>query len=246
MHNQPHTTQIQVPDQDKWPNHACLGYSHLSEYIVVLWCSVTGGSWSFEVGGKQGRPNNYSGDGLRMWESFGFPFGKTEGSNSLTSGPLPGSIGSAPGGQSPARNAWICLGGSTGIVFVIIDLKCPRSCLGVYCEDGPQGHFTPELEDPWPLIFKMSYWWKMLRVSHFTLLELEGLSDQGSLNGWTNLCGVLNGMQWIMFHGPEGLASSPPQRGESKTKSGDHDTSKSHNSWFMLTYLVEGFTCGGW
>jgi hypothetical protein len=33
------------------------------------------------------------------------------------------------------------------------------------------------------LKFKIPHWWKMLRLSHFTSLELEGLSDQGSLNG---------------------------------------------------------------
>ena len=44
--------------------------------------------------------------------------------------------------------------------------------------------------------------WPLLpRPSHIALpLELEGLRDQGNLNGWTNLCGVLYDMKWIMFH----------------------------------------------
>ena len=32
-------------------------------------------------------------------------------------------------------------------------------------------------------------------------LQLEGLRDMGSWNGWTNLHGVLHGMQWVKFRG---------------------------------------------
>ena len=70
---------------------------------------------------------------------------------------------------------------------------------------------------------------------HFPL-QLEGLRDQGSLNGAINLYGILyglptilHGMQRIMFHALLDFASSPTQRFGSNTKSGGPDTSKSHN-----------------
>ena len=42
---------------------------------------------------------------------------------------------------------------------------------------------------------------------------------------WMNkLHGVPYGRKWIMFDGLLDFASSPPQRGGSNTKLGDHDT----------------------
>lgn len=41
---------------------------------------------------------------------------------------------------------------------------------------------------------------------------------------------TLHGMQWMMFYGLPGFVSSPPRKGGSNTKSGDHDTSKSRHN----------------
>ena len=59
-------------------------------------------------------------------------------------------------------------------------------------------------------------------------LELEGLRDQGCLNA--HLHEVLHGIQWIMFHGLQDFASSPPQRVGSNTNPGDHGSSKPPNT----------------
>ena len=70
---------------------------------------------------------------------------------------------------------------------------------------------------------------------HFTL-ELEGLRDQGSFNGYMNLHGVLYGMQPMMVHSLLDFASSPSQRVGSNTKQTDH-----HNpSRFVIAYYVAG------
>ena len=94
-----------------------------------------------------------------------------------------------------------------------------------------EGHFTVELEVP--CSFNTL---KLLLVEipkavliHFTL-ELEGLSDQGSLNGSTNLPGVLRGMQWILLHGLPDFAVNLFQRSRSNPKLGDHDTLKAHHN----------------
>jgi hypothetical protein len=52
---------------------------------------------------------------------------------------------------------------------------------------------------------------------------------------------VLHGMR-LIFHSLPDFASSPPQRGGSKSKLGDHDTSKLHNPLIIVTYCVEGPT----
>ena len=40
-------------------------------------------------------------------------------------------------------------------------------------------------------------------------LKLEGQRDLGSWNGWTNLRGILHGMQWVKFHGLLDLCQAP-------------------------------------
>ena len=42
------------------------------------------------------------------------------------------------------------------------------------------------------------------------------------------------------------LHQSPPQKGGPNTKLGDHESSKCHNSWFILYYCVEWPTWIGW
>ena len=43
-----------------------------------------------------------------------------------------------------------------------------------------------------------------------------------------------------MFEDIPDFSSTPPQKGGSNTKVGDHDTSKSHDPCFIVTYCVEG------
>ena len=93
------------------------------------------------------------------------------------------------------------------------------------------GHFAVELEVPCSfntlslLLVEIS---KTVPL-HFTL-ELEGLRDQGSLNGSTNVPGVLCGMQWILLHDLPDSVAEPFQRSGSNTKLGDHDTLKAHHN----------------
>ena len=70
---------------------------------------------------------------------------------------------------------------------------------------------------------------------HFTI-KIEGLRIKGVSHG------VLHGMEWITFHSLPDFALSPPQRGGSQTKPGDHGTSKSQplilsNSLFRRTHM---------
>lgn len=76
-----------------------------------------------------------------------------------------------------------------------------------------------------------------MRLSHFTShLSLKPRKSR-ILNGWSNLHGVLQGMLWsFMIY--RILHASPPQRVGSYTQPGDHNTSKSHNPWFMLNCCV--------
>ena len=59
-------------------------------------------------------------------------------------------------------------------------------------------------------------------------LELEGLRDQGNMDGW-NLYGVPHAMQWTMSLGLSKFVSSTIPR--------EHDTSKSHNPYFITILL---------
>ena len=95
---------------------------------------------------------------------------------------------------------------------------------------------------PFPWIFFPSI---NFNKGHFTL-ELESLRDQESFWMDVNLQKVLHGMWWRMFCGIPDFVSSPPRRGGSNTKLGDHDNSKSHNPWFTKSYFVEEPTWLGW
>ena len=54
-----------------------------------------------------------------------------------------------------------------------------------------------------------------------------------------SLHGVLCCMRWTVFHGLLGFATRLPQGGGFTTKPGDHETSESHNHWFIkrLTWI---------
>jgi hypothetical protein len=69
---------------------------------------------------------------------------------------------------------------------------------------------------------------------HF-ILELEDVWDQKTVIGWKNLHEVQHGMQQIKFHALLDIAPSPPKRGGSNRKPGDHDTSTPHNPCFIVT-----------
>ena len=71
---------------------------------------------------------------------------------------------------------------------------------------------------------------------HFTL-ELEGLWDQGDLygrNAYMKSYMACNGYRFMVYRI---LRQSPPQRGGSNTKPGDHDTSKFHNCLIYYNLL---------
>jgi hypothetical protein len=51
------------------------------------------------------------------------------------------------------------------------------------------------------------------------------------------MCREMDNISWS-----PGFVSIPPQRGESNTNLGDHDTSKSQKPWFTISPSVEGFT----
>jgi hypothetical protein len=63
---------------------------------------------------------------------------------------------------------------------------------------------------------------------HFTL-ELEGQRDRGSLNDTRVYLASYTTSKGRCFHGLLDFTSSPPQRGGSSTKVGDHMNSKSYN-----------------
>ena len=81
-----------------------------------------------------------------------------------------------------------------------------------------------------PLDFKTHVGGKCQDSPTFTLkLEVEGLRDQGNLDGW-NLYGVPHAMHWVKFLGLLDFASSTMLR--------QHDTSKPHNPCFIILFCV--------
>jgi hypothetical protein len=72
-------------------------------------------------------------------------------------------------------------------------------------------HFTLEFEEP-----RKSEW----------MINLQGVSHAG--------------MQWIMSPSLPDFLSIPTQRHGSNTKPGDKDTTKSHKTWNIASFCVEG------
>ena len=103
--------------------------------------------------------------------------------------------------------------------------------------------FTLELEGMWPMEFRISSFPSGQSRDYPISLHTRAWEPQRSRNGWTNLHGILHGMQWIMLCDLPDCASSPPKRGGSNTKPRDHDTSNSHHN-----YGVEGsrYVAFGW
>ena len=120
-----------------------------------------------------------------------------------------------------------------------MQLACGHHIVSGLCLKGTL-HQSLRVCDHWNLKYLMFENAETIPL-HITL-ELEGLWDQGSLNGWNPPWSSI----WLMFHGLPDFVSIPPQRSESNTRPGNHDTSKSYNPWFGITYCVEGPTWTGW
>ena len=88
-----------------------------------------------------------------------------------------------------------------------------------------------------------SHWWKKAEPVQvrFTLM-LEGPTEY--VNAWWMwiLCGVLCGIDWIMFHGYVDCFEKPLLGGRFNAKPGDHDTRNAESHWFVLFYHVWGST----
>ena len=92
---------------------------------------------------------------------------------------------------------------------------------------SPKDHFTHETENPWPLHFKHSHWWKRRSWSKIALHYAWGTTGICE-------CKILHGFQynikWIMFHGHLDYFQKPPREGRPNTKPpGDHGTPNVHN-----------------
>lgn len=65
------------------------------------------------------------------------------------------------------RTTWVSY--PQNMIDVNLFYQCHIGKSGDLIMSEAEGHFTPELEDPWLVNSKLSHWWKMLRPSYFTL-----------------------------------------------------------------------------
>ena len=98
------------------------------------------------------------------------------------------------------------------------------------------GHFTHEIESPWPLHSKHSHWWKRRSRSKFASHSAWGTNgvSMWMQDGCKHRHGFLRGIEWIMFHGCLDCFQKPPLGGRPNTKLGDHGTLNAHRCWFIL------------
>jgi hypothetical protein len=112
---------------------------------------------------------------------------------------------------------------------------------------------SPVLQS-WSLTFRVTSHMRLRARDHWlqalSLVEKAApvpsirLTDQrskGTQDGYKVYMGFLHGIKWIMFGGHlDFFFQKPPLEGRPDTKSGDHGTPESHNSWFIIFYWVWG------
>ena len=104
-----------------------------------------------------------------------------------------------------------------------------------------QGHFTHEIESPWPLHFKHSHWWKRRSQSKFAFHYAWGTNGVCECKMDVKCTWIPTWHQMTMFHDHlDYFHTKPPLGGRSNTKSGDHCTPNAHNRWLILFYHVWG------
>lgn len=72
------------------------------------------------------------------------------------------------------------------------------------------------------------------RVQVCFMLRLRVQLVMWMQDGCTSLCGLLQGLKWIMFHSHSNHIQNPPFGGMPNTKPWHHGTSKSYSHWFII------------
>jgi hypothetical protein len=100
-----------------------------------------------------------------------------------------------------------------------------------------KGHFTHEIESPWPLHFKHSHAWKRRgrskSASHYAL-KINGVCEckMDVKFAWIPTWHQMDRVSWSL-----GLISrEPPLGGQPNTNPGDHGTPNAHIHWFILFF----------
>ena len=119
-------------------------------------------------------------------------------------------------------------------ICALIHKKChPRS-------SHSEGHFTKEIDSPWPLHFKHSHWWNRSKFASHYAWGTNGVSMwmQDGCKIYMDSYMASNGScfvaMWIFSF------QKPPLGGRPNTKPGDHDTPNACNHWFILFYHMWG------